>query len=378
MDPSHRRRSEMSRGAPTDEKVMTVVRRATSVLSCVALLAAGVLAWGQTDCKNVLFSGKLQGAKLGSWGSGIAEFDEEEAFLEGGAVRVETTGFFEGGRVDLSTPLAADQFFADPAGGYLRLVVKVNEPAAATPVAAPVTGQFPGAFPPDPGMFPGGPADPGMAPGFDPGMAPPVDPGMAPGFDPGMFPEGVPPGGMIPGGQVTGVAPPPPTKITQVRALIVADGGMVDSGPIALDRYPEVVEDWVEIVVPLSAFGDTSAMRGGQIRHIALFGDVKETFWVGDLTIGYEQQPLVADAGENIVTRVNRETEFKAAPQPEGVKATYVWDFDGLDGIQEEGFGPQTTWTFLTPGYYDVTLTVRDPDGRRVDRIDRVHVKVEE
>jgi len=337
------------------------------VLSCVALVMIAVAAWGQADCRNVLFAGQLQGATLGSWGSGLAEFDDEETFLEGGAVRVETTGFFEGGRIDLTTPLPADQFFADPAGGYLRLVVKVNEPAAATPVAAPVPGQFPGAFP----------GDPGMAPGVDPGMVPPADPGMAPGFDPAMFPEGVPPGGMIPGGDIVGVTPPPPVKISQLRALIVADQGMVDSGPIALDRYAEVVEDWVEVVVPLSAFGNTSAMRGGQIQHIALFGDVEETFWVGDLTIGYEQQPLVADAVENIVTKVNRDTEFKAAPQPVGVKATYVWDFDDLDGIQEEGFGAQTTWTFLTAGYYDVTLTVRDPDGKRVERTDRVHVKVE-
>lgn len=359
-------------------------------LSCVALLVMAGVAWGQTDCKNVLFSGKLQGATLGSWGSGMAEFDEEETFLEGGAVRVETTGFFEGGRVDLSTPLAADQFFTDPAGGYLRMVVKVNEPAPVTP-AAPggmVPGAFPGdpgMMPVDPGMFPGAPGmpvDPGMVPG-GPGMAPepgmmPVDPGMMPpGFDPAMFPEGMPPDMMGPGAGMP-VAPPPPVKITELRALVVSDRGMVDSGPIALDRYAEVVEDWVEIVVPFSAFGDTSAMRGGQIQHIALFGNVEETFWVGDLSIGYEQQPLIADAGDNIVTKVNQETQFKAAPQPEGVKATYVWDFDQLDGIQEEGFGPETTWTFLTPGYYEVTLTVRDPNGRRVERTDRIHVKVVE
>ncbi len=365
------------------------------VLSCVVLLVMAGAAWGQMDCKHVLFSGELRGATLGSWGSGTAEVDEEETYLEGGAVRVETTGFFEGGRIDLTTPLAADQFFADPAGGYLRLVVKVNEPAPTMPGGAP-GGMVPGAFPGEPGMMPGEPwmmpGEPGMVPGApgmrrEPGMAPgapgmPIEPGMAPPMEPGMapwmFPEGMPPEMMIPGGEMIGAAPAKPVKISELRALVVSDQGMVDSGPLPLERYVEVVEDWVEVVAPFSAFGDTGVMRGGQLQRIALFGDVKETFWVGELSIGYEQQPLIADAGENIVTKVNRETPFKAAPQPEGVKATYAWDFDALDGIQEEGFGAETTWTFLTPGYYEVTLIVRDPDGRRVERSDRIHVKVEE
>lgn len=351
------------------------------MLSCVALMALATLAWGQADLKKVLFSGELEGITLGSWGSGVAELDEEETFLEGGAIRIETRGFYEGGRIDLATPLSADQFFADPEGGYLRLVVKVNEPEPTAPAEVVAGAGMPGAFPVEPGLVPGGPGmmppEPGMVPP-EPGMVAPPEPGMMPGVEPPMFPGEMPPGEMMPGGPVVGAAPPEPVKITELRVLVAGDRGMVDCGPIVLEDYAEVVEDWVEIVLPLSAFGDTSVMRGEQIQHIALFGNVEETFWVGDLTIGYERQPLIADAGDNIVTRVNRETEFKAAPQPEGVKAVYVWDFDALDGFSEEGFGAETTWTFLTPGFYDVTLVVRDPDGKRVPRTDRVHVKVEE
>ncbi|MGD9497152.1 MAG: PKD domain-containing protein [Armatimonadota bacterium] len=392
------------------------MRTVAVVFSCVALLLVGLNVTGYADSKTVLISGGLQGAEAGGWGSGSIELDEEETYLEGEAWKVQTTGFFEGGRLGLTPALDADQFLADPAGGYVRLVVKVHEPVATTPMG-PAGGMPPGAMEPwmmEPGMMPpeavpgGVPIEPwmmapeampgtvpGAVPGAMPGAMPPEagmvvppgaapmpepwvgEPGMAPpGMEPGMMPPGMVEPGMMPGEQ-PGVAQAPPAKIEQLRVLVVTDKGALDSGPIQLSNFAEIVEDWVQVVVPLSAFKGAD-VTGGQIQHIALFGDVEETFWVGELEIGYEEQPLLADAGQNITTKVNAPTEFTAAPQPEGVRASYTWDFDDLDGIQEEGYGREATWTFLTPGYYVVTLTVSDPDGRKVSRIDRIHVKVEE
>jgi len=365
------------------------------VLSCAAVLVAGLVAAGHADSKTVLFSGSLQGAELGSWGSGTIELDEEESYLEGEALRVETTGFYEGGRLQLTQPLAADTFLADPAGGYVRLVVKVHEPEEQTPMW-PGGMMGPGGFPAEPGMMPGEPgmfpaepgmfpAEPGMMPGQPGMMAPPEDPGMmgVPPepwmMEPGMMGPGMMEPGMmgVPGVGGMGVPQGPPPKIAQLRVLVVTDMGAIDSGPITLADYAEIVEDWVQIVVPMSAFKGAD-LTGCSIQNIALFGDVEETFWVGELELGYEDQPLVADAGENVTSTADRMTPFEAAPQPEGVSASYVWDFDDLDGIQEEGYGAETSWTFLTPGYYVVTLTVKDPAGRKVDRVDRIHVKVTE
>ncbi len=370
------------------------VRRAAIVVSCAAVLLLGLAIAGHADTKAVVFSGGLHSAEPASWGAGTIEIDEEETYLEGEALRVETTGFFEGGRLLLTQPLEADTFLADPAGGYIRLVVKINEPEPATP-EIPAGGMIPGE-----GLFPLGPdgmpmpVDPGMMP-LEPGMVGPpgaMPPGGGPPMDippemmePGMLEPGMmEPGMMMPGMGVPGVgmgvgpASAPPPKIAQLRVLLVTDKGAIDSGPIVLADFAEIVEDWVQVVVPLSAFAGVVDVGGAEIQNIALFGDVEETFWVGELELGHEEQPLVADAGENVTTPVEKLTQFDAAPQPEGVRATYVWDFDDLDGIQEEGYGPETSWTFLTPGYYVVTLTVSSPDGKRVDRIDRIRVKVEE
>lgn len=200
-----------------------------------------------------------------------------------------------------------------------------------------------------------------------------MDPAMDPGMEPGMMGPGMEPGM---GGQMT--PPEPPAKIEELRALIVTELGAIDSGAITVADYVEIVEDWVEIVVPMDRFEGLVDVTEGKIGHIALFGDVDETFWLGELTLGYEEQPLIADAGENMTAKMDTPTQFEAAPQPEGVKALYVWDFDDLDGIQEEGYGRETTWRFLTPGYYTVTLTVTDPDGKKVKRTDRVAVRVTE
>jgi hypothetical protein len=201
---------------------------------------------------------------------------------------------------------------------------------------------------------------------------------MEPGMGLGMMEPGMEPGMMGPGMGGATAQPEPPKKISELRALLVTDEGAIDSGALELADHAEIVEDWVQIVVPMEQFAGPADISEGQIKHIALFGDVEETFWIGDVTLGYEQQPLIADAGENMTATVDEPAEFEAAPQPEGVNANYVWDFDDLDGIQEEGYGRQTSWTFLTPGYYVVTVTVTDPDGEKVDRTDRIHVKVTE
>lgn len=350
------------------------MRRAAGVLTAVIFITGLAAAGFAQECKIPLFTGNLGAVELGSWGSGTIEADEEESYLEGEALKVETSGFFAGGRLTLKEPLEASRFLSDPSGGYLKLVVKIHEPEAEQPTGP--EGMMPG----EGMMMPGEGMMPGEMP-MDPGMVPPEDmpPGMEPGMDPGMMDPGMMDPGMMEPGMGEQMAPPePPEKIEQLRVLIVTGEGAIDSGTIEIADYTEIVEDWVEIVLPLDSFDGPVDVSTGQIQHIAVFGDVEETFWLGDVTLGYEEQPLLADAGENMTTKVDTPTQFEAAAQPEGVNALYVWDFDDLDGIQEEGYGRQTTWRFLTAGYYTVTLTVTDPDGKKVKRTDQVHVRVTE
>ncbi len=358
----------------------------------------------RADEKIDVYSGNPGAVTIATWGAGVVEADEEETYLDSPALRVETKGFYEGGRLILAKPLAADTFLAKPENGYIALTVKVHEPEV-TEVPMGGVGDFGGDFPMEPGMDPGMvdpgmmPPPPGGAPGF-PGEAPPLDPGM----DPGMMPGGeiFIPGGE--GGMGPAAPPAPPAKITQLRVLLVTDKGELDSGPIAIANFPETTEDWHSIVLSLADFGGSVDLAGATIESIAVFGDVEETFYLGSLSIGQEDKPLfaliegvvapevrgdddedededaaAADAAANRVTvKVDQEVTFKAAPQPDGSSAAYSWDFDDLDGLQEQGFGPEADWTFLTPGHYVVTLQVSDHANKRAVRIARMRVRVVE
>jgi len=270
------------------------------------------------------------------------------------------------------------------------------QPGGMMPGGMQPGGMMPGGMQPG-GMMPGGMQPGGMQPG---GMMPGGKQagGMQPG---GMMPGGMAPGGMRPGGMMAGgaggMAPgglgpaggpaqpqQPPQKIGRLRLLLVTDKGLLDSGPISVGdevaMNPELTtnEGWMRISVPLSRFKQGKDVGGGSLQQFALFGDQKGEFNVATVQLVQEDQPLKADAGPDRVVKKGQDVTFTAAPQPGTGKARYAWDFDDLvQGIQEDGLGQKVTHTFDEPGYYVVTLTVTDPDGKRIPQVDRINVNVQ-
>jgi hypothetical protein len=197
-----------------------------------------------------------------------------------------------------------------------------------------------------------------------------------------------PEGGMAPGGMGPGMGAQQqkerPRKIANVRALMVTDKGLIDSGLIEIGDWlaldPEVSdnEGWVRLVVPLADFKPVRDRTGASLQQVALFGDTKGEFYVGSLRLVQEDQPLKADGGPDRIVKKGQEVTFSAAAQPGPAKARYAWDFDDLvQGIGEDALGQRVTYTFEEEGFYKVTLTVTDPDGKRLPRVDRVNVTVQ-
>lgn len=349
--------------------MIALMQRAALIVACVGVLVVFAAMGAGADQKLELYSGSLDRVDLAAWGAGTVEQTDEEMYLEAETLRVDTKGFFEGGRLDLKAPQDMASYLSKPEGGYVMMMVKAHKPEPEPTEIAPGPGEIVpgGEFPLVPGAEDAMPAEV-MAEDV---MAEEPMADMAGeeawGMEPGM---GVP---------VTVAQPPaPPPEVTRLRLLLVTEQGELDSGPVVLAQCAEVVDGWLRVVVPLSSFKGARAIKAGKLEQIALLGDVDEHFYVGQLVLGQEDAPLVADAGDNVTARVEQEATFTAKPQPGGARATYSWDFDDLDGIQEEGFGAEATWTFLTPGYYVVTVTASDPAGQKVPRTDRISVKVEE
>ena len=199
----------------------------------------------------------------------------------------------------------------------------------------------------------------------EPGMEPPMPGGEMPGAMPGDKP-----------GKAAQEAPPP--MVTKVRALMVTDKGQLDSGAIDILHAEDALENWSTMVIPLAQFAGVGKDPEAKLEDIALFGNAQEKFWVATVKLVAEDDPLVADAGQQRIVKVNKPVQFEAKAQTGSARVQYCWDFDDWDGIAEDSLGQQALWTFPEPGFYVVTLTVTDRTGRCLPQTARVDVKVEE
>ncbi len=275
-----------------------------------------------------LFDGTSKAIDLGPWGSGEIELSDSQTLADRDTLAVTTNGYHEGGRLDLKQPVDFTAFGADPIQTQLIIVAKAKEPEQVWPY--------------------GGYRLPGAAP-------------------------------IMPGGRGFGTAAvsQPPEPIDRIRVVLVTDKGQLSSGGLLLDPNLPFEDDWVQIRVVLSDFARPEDLQGATLQRVVITGNHEGIVYVGDLKIIQEDTPLVADiegAAWHTV-RAGQVMQFSAKPQHEGVKASYQWDFDDLNGLGIDGYGQEASYQFPEAGYYVVTLRVADFNGQLQPRMDTIRVK---
>lgn len=167
--------------------------------------------------------------------------------------------------------------------------------------------------------------------------------------------------------------------VDKIRIVLVTDRGQLDSGALELDPNLVEADGWVRVAKVLSDWKGTKDLEGAKLLRVVLCGNRQGSFYVGSLRIVQEDQPLVAQIEGEQRRRVSlqQQATFTAAPQMAGVEATYIWDFDDLDGLTYDAYGPEVSCQFPEVGYYVVTVTVTDKAGQRQKRMDRTFVIVE-
>ncbi len=327
-----------------------------------------------------VFDGTTDVLALGAWGSGEIKLDDGQTFADHETLAVTTKGYHEGGRLDLKQPVDFTAFGADPIQTQLIIVAKAKEPEQLWPYGGYGPGgmgrMMPGGLPGGPGAMGPGMARPGMA---GPGM---VGPGMAgPGMaGPGMMP-GIGGGMMMPGGRGIGTAAvsQPPEPIDRIRVVLVTDKGQLSSGGLLLDPNLAFEDDWLRLSAVLSDFARPEDLQGATLQRVVITANHEGTVYVGDLKIIQEDTPLVANI-EGVAIRTvsaGQSAQFSAKPQHDGVRASYQWDFDDLNGLGVDAYGAEVSYQFPEAGYYVVTLRVTDPNGQLQPRMDTIRVKVE-
>ncbi len=337
-------------------------RRRFSVLAATLaggmLLTAGIVATaarGQDDTRLAifLFRGDTSNVTLNSWGSGNME-STKEAVLEGNVgLKVTTHGMYQGGRMDLRSPVDLSPALTNPKA-YLRIMVRFLGGQSAS-----------GA-----GGFRG--SDEGGGRGFGGGRG---QGGRGSGGPPGGF--GGPPGGFggYRGGAGGGGGSENGPPFQDMRFLLT----MVDGSQVELVRPVELPpmndqNQWVPMAIPFETIvkklgGKVPTGDSAKLKSLAFFGDKFGQFYIGEINIVTDETEISIAPLDDQIFFAQQATLFVANAEGGSSTLKYSWDFDASDGIQEDAIGRVVEHTFPKSGAeggqrkYTITLTVKDVDG---------------
>jgi hypothetical protein len=309
-----------------------------------------------------LFNGgdlQTEGSSLGAWGSGKAQSDGAYRTIGERSIRIETNGYYSGGRIQFTKPRDITDVKADPYA-YMEFICRfqpgtLKKKDTASPLGSP--------------MGPGGAGYPGGMGGAFPGsgMLLPGGGGTNPGF-PGLG------GGVGGAGSSSQESIAPDTSRIKV-ILNCEEGSFVASNfPVVLN--PADQEGWFSVAIPFVAFKGLDKAPSAKVKEIRIFGDSKDTFWIGEIRTTTDDEPISVDALDDLEVSKGEPVELRAQATGGISPLQYTWDFDLSDGIQEDAFGPSVVHTFrkespTAPGNqlevqpYVVTVTVKDLSGAK-------------
>lgn len=359
----------------------------------------------------VLYTGAAaasEGIRLASWGSGAAVEDPAQRATGDSSLRIETNGFYSGARILFDRPRDLTAQKNDPYA-YLQFIVRfqpgrLRERARQLAQSASSRTQqggagglggdsgFGGSFdsgsggPGDfggsgglgsggsGGLGSGGPGDFGGLGGL--GSGGPGDFGGSGGFGDfgGAGGYGFGGGYGLPGGDFAQVIKPDTRRL---RVMMICEEGtfVASNYPVAL--YPSQVQGWFQIAIPFVAFKGLSQAPTCNLKEIRLFGDYKDTFWIGEIRTTTDDQPIeVEPLPEDTDVVVGEPVEFVAQANGGLAPLEYEWDFNVADGPSVDATGPIAVNVFRSPSRpvpgmpgqlqpYKVKLTVRDLSGAK-------------
>jgi hypothetical protein len=321
---------------------------AAVLLGAAGLVAGSLPGRSQEFARSIqLYAGgtsDTEGMRLGGWGSGLAA--EDRAYKTAGdiSIKVDTAGYYAGARINFQQPKDISAQVKDPYG-FLEFVIRFQ--------------------PGRPKSMPGGPG----------GMygSPSTDSSSAGAMGATGFPD---PYG---GGQQT---LSPDTK--KLKVMLICEEGSFTATNFPVTLYPAQEEGWFSVAIPFVAFkgtinGQTESIDkadSAKVREVRIFGDNKDTFWIGEIRTTTDDEPISVDALDELEVSVGEAVEFTATATGGISPLQYTWDFDLSDGLQEDATGATVVQVFRKPSKevpgqpgelqpYVVTVIVRDLSGAK-------------
>lgn len=300
----------------------------------VAQNAAGAKAKASQDGIYTGTAVAVEGIKLGGWGSGLAAEDKTYRTIGDNSIRIETNGYYSGARITFERPRDLTELKQDPYG-FIEFIIRF-QPGKAKPTST-TTGPEGGS-----GSSSSAPLE-GAAPEF---------PGAG-------------------GGEQTLT---PDTH--KMKVVLVCEEGTFVASHFPVMLQPAQEEGWFSVAIPYVAFKGMEKAQTAHLKEMRVFGDAKDTFWIGEIKPTSDDEPISVDPLDDLEVSVGEAVEFRSAATGGISPLHYSWDFDLSDSIQEDATGPATVHVFRkrspdVPGRagelqpYVVTLTVSDLSGAK-------------
>lgn len=276
----------------------------------------------------------VEGLKLGGWGSGLASEDKTYRTIGDNSIKIETNGYYSGARISFERPRDFTELKQDPYG-FLEFIIRF-QPGKAKPTSTSGDGATSSAPP----MF-GAPG----APEF-------------PGADGGSGEQTLTP------------------DTHKMKVVLVCEEGTFVASHFPVTLQPAQEEGWFSVAIPYVAFKGMEKAQTVNVKEMRIFGDAKDTFWIGEIKPTSDDEPISVDPLDDLEVSVGESVEFRSAATGGISPLHYSWDFDLSDSIQEDATGPATVHVFRkkspdVPGRpgelqpFVVTLTVSDLSGAK-------------
>ena len=254
---------------------------------------------------------------VGSWGGGTASEATDFYLVGRESIKVRTSNLYRGARVDLVTPVDVSKAIANP-NAYLQFAVYSTNRVSNnnTNLVDPSKGATPGTY--NPGSYvPGG------------GSGTTTDIGYSP--------------------------------ITEIRVILFFEEGALVLDRQRVEPYRQDQAGWSKFSIPVSKFG--GGLSGYHLKRVVFCGNADDSVYLGEIQFVEDSTAIIVGVGEDY--EVWKGTPIGMLAIADGGAATlqYEWDFDAKDGVTVDATGPIGQHTYMDPGDYTVTITVKDVDG---------------
>lgn len=166
-------------------------------------------------------------------------------------------------------------------------------------------------------------------------------------------------------------------KVRKLRVILSSDKGL--NIPILCPTNPLDPDDnWVRVAVPIAKLIIPQGQTDFKLSRIVINSDTKATFWLGQIKLVTDNNPIKVDSLSSQVVAINDNLYFQTTARGGASPLNFAWDFGDGSVAPATPKSRIVNHTYTKGGDYNVSLTVSDALGIKAPVTVKTTVSVSE